>query len=163
MIGTRLLFILLGLLTNSFESRRSRTRDYYVPRNARKITWYNKELIVESPGFQWVLFGATWCPHTQSALPTFDQAVRQIPSIKGHKINYSYAYTDQASSHNPRNSSQGVGLHYKVKEYPNIRMYYNGKYMHRFKKHARQGSLPHYKAYLEILVDHVMKKERRRG
>merc|ERR1711997_814433 len=166
MIRTRLLdliSLLLFFTSNSISlarRRRPQTKDYYVPRNAQKITWDNKEVIVESPGFQWVLFGATWCPHTQNALPTFDEAVRKIQHVKGYRINYSYVYTDEESSKNPRNQTQSVGLHYKVKEYPNIRMYYNGKYMHRFKKHARQGSLPHYRAYLDILVDYVLKRRR---
>ena len=94
----------------------------------------------------------------------FDYAARTINYINGYKVNFSYVYTDEASSKNPRKSAETVGIYYKVKSYPNIRMYYNGKYMHKFKGGAGgRNSVQHYKAYLDILVGKVIEIERKRG
>ena len=75
MIGTQLLLIVLGSLTNSFEARRrAQAKDYFEPRYAQKITWRSRTQIERSRGFQWVFFGTTWCPHTQNAFPTFESS-----------------------------------------------------------------------------------------
>merc|ERR1711881_307631 len=78
---------LVAALAASVLSRRAVDPTAYRPRNMQKVDWYNHEKIVQAPGFNWVLFGATWCPHTQDAIPIFDQVARYYTRVKGYNIN----------------------------------------------------------------------------
>merc|ERR1712071_668684 len=74
----------------------------------------------------------------------------------GYDINYYYAYVDRERSWDYWNKKKGLRTIYNVTVYPNIRMYYNGDYMHRYKG-AR--NMAKFKRYLDkvvpIITDHI--------
>merc|ERR1711879_427560 len=89
-------------------------------------------------------------------IPLFDQVASIYTVSNGYNINYYYAYVDKPRSWDYYNPKKGLRTVYNVTVYPNIRMYYNGDYMHRYKG-AR--TLEKFNRYLEkvipIIMDHV--------
>merc|ERR1711883_28844 len=125
-------------------ARRATDPTAYRPQNLDKVTWDNHEYEVSgSHGFHWVLFGATWCPHTQDGIKVFDQFAKYYKRSNGYNVNYHYAYVDERSSFDYCGQQSLRGM-YNVTVYPNIRMYYNGDYMHRFKSKRTINKLHSY-------------------
>jgi thiol-disulfide isomerase/thioredoxin len=147
----------LVFLATSVLSRRAVDPTAYRPRNLRKVDWYNHESMVQAPGFNWVLFGATWCPHTQDAIPIFDQVAQYYTRVNGYPINYMYCYVDEPRSWDYwKPETVGIRATYNVTVYPNIRMYYNGDYMHRFKSKRTMAKFQKYvNKVVPIIMDHV--------
>lgn len=130
-------------------SRRQSDPEAYQPRHMTELTFYNHDSYIQQRGFNWVFFGATWCPHTQESVPVFDQVAETYIRSNGYNINYYYAYIDRDASWDYYNKNKGLRTLYNVTTYPNIRMYYDGDYMHRYKG-GRE--LKKFKTYLDKVV-----------
>jgi len=140
-------------------ARRATDPDAYRPRNLNRITWNNHENELQASGFHWVLFGATWCPHTQDAIPIFDNFAEYYQRSNGYRVNYHYAYVDERASYDYYGKKNLRGM-YNVTVYPNIRMYYNGDYMHRFKsKRNKQKLHSYFQKIVPIVLQHSSKKK----
>merc|ERR1711990_801433 len=86
------------LLAAFTEARRQVDPTAYIPRHLNEVDYYNHDSYIQQSGFNWVFFGSTWCPHTQEAIPLFDQVAGMYTRSHGHNINYYYAYVDKPRS-----------------------------------------------------------------
>lgn len=152
----RFTILVVTLLAALTESRRQTDPNAYEPRYMTEFDYYNHDQYIQSGGFNWVFFGATWCPHTQEAIPIFDQVAARYTRSSGYDIRYYFAYVDRPRSYDYYNNKKSLRTVYNVTVYPNIRMYYDGDYMHRFKG---QRSVEKFQRYLNkvvpIILDHI--------
>jgi thiol-disulfide isomerase/thioredoxin len=156
-----LLCMLVVVATSTVYARRQTDPNAYRPRNLDKITYDNHEYELQAGGFHWVLFGATWCPHTQDAIPIFDKFAKHYTYSNGHRMNYHYAYVDERSSFDYYGQKNLRGM-YNVTVYPNIRMYYNGDYMHRFKSKRNFQKLHSYlQKVVPIVLQHTQNAKKK--
>ena len=70
-------------------------------KNATLLTWNNHKEFVTQDGFTWVLFGASWCGHTQAALPQYFDFSSKTDVYAGHEINFGWTFVDIPSSQSP--------------------------------------------------------------
>ena len=102
-------------------------------KNATLLTWNNHHDFIQQPGFVWTLFGASWCGHTQAALPEFFEFSSKTDVFAGHEIAFGWTFVDIPSSRSPQDPNINLRHIYNITRYPNVRLFFNGKYMNRFK------------------------------
>merc|ERR1712038_1330187 len=147
----RFAILAVSLLAAFSQGRRQVDPTAYVPRYLNEVDYY-----IQQSGFNWVFFGATWCPHTQEAIPIFDQVANTLVRSHGYDISYYYAYVDKPRSWDYWNNKKGLRTIYNVTVYPNIRMYYDGDYMHRYKGARNMAKFQRYlNKVIPIIVDHI--------
>ena len=94
----RFTLLAVALLAAFASSRREVDPNAYVPTYLNEVDYYNHDSYIQQRGFNWVFFGATWCPHTQEAIPMFDRVASTYVRSGGYDINYYYAYVDKPRS-----------------------------------------------------------------
>merc|ERR1712053_49089 len=152
----RFALLAVSLLAAFSQGRRQVDPTAYVPRYMQEVDFYNHDSYIQQRGFNWVFFGATWCPHTQEAIPIFDQVANTLKRSHGYDISYFYAYVDKPRSWDYWNNKKGLRTIYNVTVYPNIRMYYDGDYMHRYKGARNMAKFQRYlNKVIPIIVDHI--------